>query len=87
MKFLSIAGTVAMFLVGGSILSHGLPFLHHAAEAFAAWLAGVPVAGDVLASVAPMLFDLFAGLVAGAIVVAVVSIVRGLLPSRGRSAI
>jgi uncharacterized protein len=30
MKLLSVAGTVAMFLVGGGILVHGLPFLHHA---------------------------------------------------------
>jgi uncharacterized protein len=29
MKLLSVAGTVAMFLVGGGILVHGLPFLHH----------------------------------------------------------
>ena len=30
MKFLSIAGTAAMFLVGGGILVHAVPFLHHA---------------------------------------------------------
>ncbi|HVE52446.1 MAG TPA: DUF808 domain-containing protein, partial [Ramlibacter sp.] len=29
MKFLSVAGTAAMFLVGGSILEHGIPALHH----------------------------------------------------------
>lgn len=28
MKFLSVAGTIAMFLVGGGILLHGLPWLH-----------------------------------------------------------
>lgn len=32
MKFLSFAGTVAMFLVGGGILAHGLPMLHHASD-------------------------------------------------------
>ncbi|MFY8044264.1 MAG: DUF808 domain-containing protein, partial [Rhodoferax sp.] len=32
MKVLSIAGTAAMFLVGGGILVHGLPFLHHLLE-------------------------------------------------------
>ena len=30
MKFLSIAGTAAMFLVGGGSLGHALPVLHHA---------------------------------------------------------
>lgn len=29
MKFLSVAGTLAMFLVGGGILIHGWPQLHH----------------------------------------------------------
>ena len=32
MKGLSVAGTFAMFLVGGSIIEHGLPALHHAYE-------------------------------------------------------
>ena len=32
MKFLSIAGTLAMFLVGGGILVHGINFLHHEVE-------------------------------------------------------
>jgi len=32
MRFLSIAGTAAMFLVGGGILSHGIPALHHWTE-------------------------------------------------------
>ena len=32
MKGLSIAGTAAMFLVGGGILTHGVPALHHAIE-------------------------------------------------------
>ena len=33
MRFLSVAGTAAMFLVGGGILVHGIPLLHHWAEA------------------------------------------------------
>ena len=32
MKVLSVAGTAAMFLVGGGILVHGIPPLHHAIE-------------------------------------------------------
>ena len=40
MKFLSIAGTLAMFLVGGGILVHGIDILHHQAEDLAA-LSGV----------------------------------------------
>jgi uncharacterized protein len=33
MKFLSFAGTAAMFLVGGGILMHGVPVLHHVVDA------------------------------------------------------
>ena len=29
MKTLSVVGTAAMFLVGGAILTHGIPVVHH----------------------------------------------------------
>jgi predicted DNA repair protein MutK len=32
MRFLTVAGTAAMFLVGGGIVLHGIPTLHHAIE-------------------------------------------------------
>lgn len=32
MKFLSLAGTLAMFLVGGGIVAHGIGFIHHGIE-------------------------------------------------------
>ncbi|STX52499.1 Inner membrane protein yedI [Legionella busanensis] len=32
MKFLAITGTIAMFLVGGSIIGHGSPMIHHYTE-------------------------------------------------------
>jgi uncharacterized protein len=34
LKFLSVVGTIAMFLVGGSIVVHGIAPLHHALGAF-----------------------------------------------------
>ena len=73
MKALAVVGTAAMFLVGGSILSHGLPFLHHTSAAVTAWLAALPASGGVvtvLAALAPMLFDVAAGIAAGALVLA-----------------
>ena len=36
MKLLSVVGTAAMFLVGGGILVHGVPALHHLIEPLAA---------------------------------------------------
>lgn len=35
MKALTVIGTAAMFMVGGGILAHGLPPVHHAIEQFA----------------------------------------------------
>jgi uncharacterized protein len=38
MKTLSVVGTAAMFLVGGGIITHGIPWLHHQTEALIAAL-------------------------------------------------
>lgn len=65
MKFLSIAGTVAMFLVGGSILVHNLPAVHHAVQDIAAMTG--PASG-----VAAVLLEGLVGVLAGALVLAVV---------------
>lgn len=59
MKILSIAGTAAMFLVGGGIISHGIPPLHHAIEHAAHGL------GPPLAAILPALLNGVCGLVAG----------------------
>ena len=40
MKALSVAGTAAMFLVGGGIVVHGVPVLHHAVQGWAGRSAG-----------------------------------------------
>ncbi len=73
MKFLSVAGTVAMFMVGGGILTHGIPgahdVIHHAAEA-AGSVGGV---GPLLAAVTPSVLDTIGGVIAGAIVLAIVT--------------
>lgn len=61
MKFLSVAGTIAMFLVGGGILTHSIGFLHHIAEAFVA----LAPSFSLLLSVT---FDGITGVVAGAII-------------------
>lgn len=66
MKALSVLGTAAMFLVGGGILVHGLPFLHHLAESAAA-------APGVIGALGPTLFNLLAGVLAGALCLLVVS--------------
>jgi len=67
MAFLAFAGTVAMFLVGGGILVHGVSLFHHwqvAVTEFA--LLNLGSIGEV---VAPLVFDGLFGVLAGAIVV------------------
>ena len=66
MKFLSVAGTAAMFLVGGGILVHGVPVLSHAIEA------AVQPFGQVAQLLLPSLVDALVGVLAGAVVLAVV---------------
>jgi predicted DNA repair protein MutK len=82
LRFLSVAGLVAMFLVGGGILSHGIPGAHDAVHAWTAPLGRVPVAGPVLAFLAPLLFDVLLGAVVGALGLALVAGVRRLLGRR-----
>jgi predicted DNA repair protein MutK len=79
MKALSVAGTAAMFLVGGGILVHGIPALHHAVEALGTGAAAVPGAGAVLGALAPSLANAVVGLAAGAVVLLGVSLVQRVL--------
>jgi hypothetical protein len=74
MKGLSVAGTAAMFLVGGGILTHGVPALHHAIEGVAQAAGGLP-AGPLLAALTPSLLDALVGILAGALVLLLVSAV------------
>jgi uncharacterized protein len=70
MRGLAIAGTAAMFLVGGGILSHGIPGLeawfHHLAEG----------GGRFLEALGPMFMNALVGVIAGAIAVGIVQLVR-----------
>ena len=71
MRFLSIAGTAAMFLVGGSIIGHGIPALHHLAEPL-----------KEISALLPMLMDGVVGLLVGIICVALFTLVSKFLPKK-----
>jgi len=82
MKALGVVGTLAMFMVGGGILVHGVHALEHAIAALSAYLATIPVAGPLLAALTPLLAGTLVGLVAGGLVLAGTSLwqrVRGSL--------
>lgn len=68
MKSLSVIGTAAMFMVGGGILTHGIPVVHH-------WVETVSQSAGALAWLMPTLLNAVAGIIAGAVVLAVVSLV------------
>jgi predicted DNA repair protein MutK len=70
MKGLSIAGTAAMFLVGGGILVHGVPALGHAVEHWAV------DAGALVGGLGSMGVNAGVGIVAGAIVLGVVELAK-----------
>lgn len=75
MKFLTIIGTAAMFLVGGSILLHGISDAHHMIETVIDAVKNIPVAGNALASIIPLFIDAISGIIAGGIVMGVISVI------------
>jgi predicted DNA repair protein MutK len=72
MKGLSVAGTVAMFLVGGGILTHGIPAARHVIEQ---WSVG---AGATMQPLIALTLDGVTGFVAGAVVLACVTGIKKL---------
>lgn len=79
MKFLSIAGTLAMFLVGGGILVHGIEFLYHSVEDLAD-LTGI------FENFTTMLLNGFVGLFIGVAVVGIVTLIGKMRDNKASSA-
>lgn len=69
MRGLSVAGTAAMFLVGGGILAHGLPTVHHFTE-------GLAKAGGLVGSLGPLFLNAALGLTAGGLLVGLASLAQ-----------
>ncbi|RDV26730.1 DUF808 domain-containing protein [Alteromonas aestuariivivens] len=67
MKTLAILGTIAMFLVGGGILTHNIPLLHHFSES-------LTQLAPALVSVLPVIIDGIFGFIAGTLLVGVMSV-------------
>ena len=76
MKTLSVVGTLAMFLVGGGIVVHGVAPVHHVIEIFAAQQA------SWLATLVPVFANLVLGFVIGAVVLAGVNLISRWRQSR-----
>ncbi|MFO0428355.1 MAG: DUF808 domain-containing protein [Planctomyces sp.] len=83
MKLLSIGGTIAMFLVGGGIISHSTPPVHHLADRLQSVISGLtgmdPRMSHALAVVSGLAFDAAVGIAAGLIAVALVHLIRAVI--------
>ncbi|CAH0992442.1 Inner membrane protein YedI [Sinobacterium norvegicum] len=75
MASLSVIGTAAMFLVGGSILIHGVPMLHHIQQPLVDAVASWPIIGSVVAVIMPFVVEMAVGMAVGVVVLIVVSLV------------
>ncbi|NOK02419.1 MULTISPECIES: DUF808 domain-containing protein [unclassified Myxococcus] len=73
MKGLGIVGTAAMFMVGGGILTHGIAPLHHFIAHAGAAVAAVPGVGGLLGALVPSLMDAVVGIIAGGLIVLLVT--------------
>lgn len=82
MKLLSIVGTIAMFLVGGGIINHTIPLLHHLTEDTVDHVETIPAVGNIIGALTPTLINFGIGLVAGAIVLLIVSLIQKMWPKK-----
>ena len=73
MKGLSVVGTAAMFMVGGSILVHGLPPVQRAIDQAARFSAELP-AGNVIEFLAPTLLGAVFGILVGGLIVGLLAL-------------
>ncbi len=74
MKSLSVIGLVAMFLVGGGMLTHNIGFVHHISEVVLNFLANDLSLPSIIVTIASVLLDGLYGIVAGLIVAGIIHI-------------
>lgn len=79
MRALSVLGTAAMFLVGGSIIGHGIPAVHHLGESLAQVITLTSTLGDVIKMLIPVFVDAVVGVLIGALCVSAWTLVQKVL--------
>jgi hypothetical protein len=75
MRTLSVVGTLAMFMVGGSIIGHGIPAIHHWSEFMTELLPSV-------AFIASIVVDALVGLIVGAVCLGLITLTNKILPKK-----
>ncbi|NTV14825.1 MAG: DUF808 domain-containing protein [Desulfobulbaceae bacterium] len=86
MKTLSVVGTLAMFTVGGGILTHGLPSLHEPILHLSHAAGAMPGIGGLATALTPTLVNALAGLIAGAMLLGAGKVLGRILCSRSGKA-
>jgi predicted DNA repair protein MutK len=76
MKTLAIVGTAAMFLVGGGIIAHGVPFLHHFVEHSVDVVSVFPTVGTIAGSLTGIVLNGVIGIAAGLLTLATLTTAR-----------
>lgn len=79
MKTLTIVGTAAMFMVGGSILAHGWHGIHDLTQYLQQLVLLVPVVGSVLSFLTPLVLEAIFGVLAGGLAVLMWTLLSGLI--------
>lgn len=74
MKFLSIVGTAAMFIVGGGILWHSLPSAHEYDVWMREIVSNTAVVGPALTAITPILVNMLIGVILGGSVLVFVNL-------------
>lgn len=86
MKTLSVVGTIAMFMVGGGILVHGIPPVHHAIDHLAAGAASIPTIGGVMRWLIATVLDVLLGMLIGILVLVTLNAGGRLFKTRNKVA-
>ncbi|QYK02115.1 DUF808 domain-containing protein [Shewanella psychrotolerans] len=78
MRGLTVVGTIAMFMVGGGILTHGIHIISEQFNLWASLVAQWHVVGSALSMLVPSLLNSLFGVIAGAIVLSFMSAISKL---------
>lgn len=84
MKCLSLFGTLAMFLVGGGIISHNIKTLHILSQYLTELVSSTAIIGNVFSAATPLLFDLLLGVILGITALLLVNFYRYVFMKKSR---
>ncbi|MGI2174523.1 DUF808 domain-containing protein [Shewanella ulleungensis] len=82
MKILTVVGTIAMFMVGGGILTHGIHVVFEWIEHAQVVVEQLSVVGGFLGMLTPSLLNALFGVIAGGLAVLLMNGVMKLMPSK-----